>query len=105
MEPTVIRFSEKDAVKSPYGDPKNIPFTDDNIIIITGGFMLTLQSSKSQILYLLIFKVKKDSVGENVLLASQGVSFTEVQEGLIVLVLSLCKTTSVWSTQIKCTSC
>ena len=60
VEPTVIRFSEKDAVTNPYGDPKNIPFTDDNIIIITGGFMLTLQSSKSQILYLLIFKVKKD---------------------------------------------
>ena len=35
VEPTVVRFTEKDAVKSPYGDVKNIPFTDDSIIIIT----------------------------------------------------------------------
>ena len=38
--------------------------------------MLTLQSSKSQIVYLLIFKVKLDSLGDNVLLASQGFSFS-----------------------------
>ena len=46
--------------------------------------MLTLQSSKSQSVYLLIFKVNQDSLGDVILLASQGVSFTEVQEGLIV---------------------
>ena len=46
--------------------------------------MLTLKSSKSQIVYLLIFKVKEDSLGYNILLASQGVSFTEAQKGLIV---------------------
>ena len=42
--------------------------------------MLTLQSSKSQSVYLLIFKVNQDSLGNVILLASQGVSFTEVQE-------------------------
>ena len=46
--------------------------------------MLTLQSSKSRSVYLLIFKVNIDSLGDVILLASQGVSFTEVQEGLIV---------------------
>ena len=46
--------------------------------------MLTLQSFKSRIVKLLIFKVTEDSLGYNVLLASQGVSFHEVQEGLIV---------------------
>ena len=35
-------------------------------------------------MYLLIVKVKLDNYGYNVLLALQGVSFTEVQEGLIV---------------------
>ena len=35
--------------------------------------MLTLQSFKSWIVYLLIFKVKLDNYGYNVLLASQGV--------------------------------
>ena len=39
---------------------------------------------KSQIVDLLIVKVKLDNYGYNVLLALQGVSFTEVQEGLIV---------------------
>ena len=46
--------------------------------------MLTLQSSKSRNAYLLIFKVNQDSLSNVILLASQGVSFTEVQEGLIV---------------------
>ena len=46
--------------------------------------MLTLQSSKSRSVYSLIFKVNQDSLGDVILLASQGVSFTEVQEGLIV---------------------
>ena len=46
--------------------------------------MLTLQSLKSQIVCLLIFKVNQDSLGDVILLTLQGVSFTEVQEGLIV---------------------
>ena len=49
--------------------------------------MLTLQSSKSRSVYLLMFKVNQDSLGglgDVILLASQGVSLTEVQEGLIV---------------------
>ena len=46
--------------------------------------MLTLQSSQSWIVCLLIFKVNQDSHVDVILLASQGVSFTEVQEGLIV---------------------
>ena len=46
--------------------------------------MLTLQSSKSWIICLLIFKVNQDSQVDVILLASQGVSFTKVQEGLIV---------------------
>ena len=44
--------------------------------------MLTLQSSKSRIVCLLIVKVKHDSQGDDILLTSQGVSFTEVLEGL-----------------------
>ena len=31
---------------------------------------------------MLMFKVKQDSMGDGILLTSQGVSFTEVQEGL-----------------------
>ena len=50
-----------------------------------GQFMLTLQSSKSRIVCLLIFKVNQDSLGEVILLTSQGVSFREVQKGLIVM--------------------
>ena len=46
--------------------------------------MLTLQSSKYRIVCLLIFKVNQDSLGDVILLTSQGVSFTEVQERLIV---------------------
>ena len=42
---------------------------------------LTFQSSKSWIVCLLIFKVNQ---GDVILLTSQGVSFTEVQKGLIV---------------------
>ena len=34
--------------------------------------MLNPQSSKSQVVYLLVFKVKYDSLGYNVLLASEG---------------------------------
>ena len=45
-------------------------------------FRLTLQSSKSRIACLLKFKVKKVSLGDVILLTSQGVSITEVQEGL-----------------------
>ena len=33
---------------------------------------------------MLIFKVNQDSLGDVILLASQGVYFTEVQEGLIL---------------------
>ena len=44
--------------------------------------MLTLQSSKSWIVCLLMFKVNRDSQGDDILLTSQGVSFTEVLEGL-----------------------
>ena len=44
--------------------------------------MLTLQSSKSQSVYLLIFKVNQDNLADVNVLASQGVSFTKVQEGL-----------------------
>ena len=32
---TMVKFTAEDAVESPYGDPKNIPFTDDDLIIIT----------------------------------------------------------------------
>ena len=39
---------------------------------------------KSQIVCLLIFKVNQDSQVDVILLASQGVSFTEVLEGLIL---------------------
>ena len=44
--------------------------------------MLTLQSSKSRIVCLLIVKVKHNSQGDDILFTSQGVSFTEVLEGL-----------------------
>ena len=37
---------------------------------------------KVRIVYFLIFKVKLDNYGYNVLLALQGVPLTEVQEGL-----------------------
>ena len=43
--------------------------------------MLILQFSKSWIVCLLMFEVKQDSLGDVILLPSQGVSFTEVQEG------------------------
>ena len=46
--------------------------------------MLTLQSFKSRIACLLMFEVKRDSLGDVILLSSQGVSFTKVQEGLKV---------------------
>ena len=46
--------------------------------------MLTLQSSKSRSVFLLMFKVKQDSLDDVILLTSLGVSFTEVQEGLKV---------------------
>ena len=46
--------------------------------------MLTLQSSKSLIAGLLIFKVNQDSLNDVILLTLQGVSFTKVQEGLIL---------------------
>ena len=48
------------------------------------SLMLTLQSPKSPIVCLLIFKVNQDSLRDVILWTSQGVSFTEVQEGLIV---------------------
>ena len=44
--------------------------------------MLTLQSSKSRIVCLLMFKVNQDSIGDVILSTSKGVSFTEVQEAL-----------------------
>ena len=44
--------------------------------------MLILQSSKSRIVCLLIFEENQNSLGDVILLTSQGVSFTEVQEGL-----------------------
>ncbi len=31
----MVKFTAEDAVESPYGDPKNIPFTDDDLVIIT----------------------------------------------------------------------
>ena len=46
--------------------------------------MLTLQFSKSRSVYLLIFKVNQDILGDVILLVLKGVSFTGVQEGLIV---------------------
>ena len=45
--------------------------------------MLTLQSSKPQIVCLLVFKVKRDSQGDDILITSQGVSFTEVLDGFL----------------------
>ena len=44
--------------------------------------MLTLQSSKSRIVCLLIVKGEHDSQGDDILFTSQGVSFSEVLEGL-----------------------
>ena len=44
--------------------------------------MLTLQSFKSQSVCLLMFEVKWDNLSDVILLTSQGVSFSEVQEGL-----------------------
>ena len=44
--------------------------------------MLTLQSFKTQSVCFLMFEVKRDRQGDVILLSSQGVSFTEVQEGL-----------------------
>ena len=43
--------------------------------------MLIIQSPKSRIVCLLMFKVKRDSQGDDILLTSQGFSFTEVLEG------------------------
>jgi len=31
----MLKFTPEDAVQSPFGDPKNIPFTDDDLVIIT----------------------------------------------------------------------
>ena len=46
-------------------------------------FMLSsLQSSMSQIVSLIIVKVKHDSQGNDIFFTSQGVSFSEVLEGL-----------------------
>ena len=50
-------------------------------------YMLTLQSPSSQIVCLLIFKVNQGNLDDVILLASQGVSSTDVQEGLIVCYL------------------
>ena len=41
--------------------------------------MLTLQSFKYRIVCLLMFDIKQDSLGDVILLSSQGVSFTKVQ--------------------------
>ena len=46
--------------------------------------MLTLQSSKSRIVCLQMFKENQDRIGDVILFTSQGVSFTEVQEGVNV---------------------
>ena len=48
--------------------------------------MLTLQPSKFQSAYLLMFKVNQDRLPHDdvILFASQGVSFIEIQEGLVV---------------------
>ena len=60
------------------------------MFLVTNGnmglclYMPALQSFKSRIVCLPIFKVNQDSLGDVILLTSQGVSFTEVQEGLIV---------------------
>ena len=51
--------------------------------------MLTLQSIKSQNVCLLTLEVKRDSLGDVILLSSLGVSFTEVQEGLVVSYFTL----------------
>ena len=57
--------------------------------------MLTLQSSKSWIVCLLMFKVNRDSQGDDILLTSQGVSFTEVLEGLLAGLQVLLSSTNV----------
>ena len=44
--------------------------------------MLTLQSFKSWSVCLLVFEVKRNGQDDVILLSSQGVSFTEVYEGL-----------------------
>ena len=73
-------MNKKKKKKKKYRKP------DDQIICpvyhdVMGRFILTLQSSKSRIVCLLIFKVKQDSQGDDILLTLQGVSFTEVLEG------------------------
>ena len=52
-------------------------------------YMLTLKSSKSRIVCLLIFKVNQDSLGDVILLTLQGVSITDVQEGLKFYIIDL----------------
>ena len=61
------------------------PGTNQVSFIVAHNFgkMLILQSSKSRSVCLLMFEVKRDSLGDVILLTSQGVFFTEVQEGLI----------------------
>ena len=46
--------------------------------------MLTLQSPKFRSVYLQMFKVNQANLDDIILLASQVVSLTEVQEGLIL---------------------
>ena len=46
--------------------------------------MQTLKCSKSRIVCLPIFIINQYSLGDVILLTSRGVSFTEVQEGLIL---------------------
>ena len=53
-------------------------------ILVHFLYVLTLQSSKSRSVYLLMFKVNQDILDDFILLVSQGVCFTEVQDGLIV---------------------
>ena len=60
-------------VGTPETDPLAVKLFNNRLC------MLTLQSSKSRIVYLLIFKVKLDNYGYNVLLASQGVYLTEAR--------------------------
>ena len=42
--------------------------------------MLTLQPSKSRSVCLLMFKINQDSLGDVILLTSQGVSFTDLAQ-------------------------
>ena len=68
--------------------------------------MLTLQSSKSRNVCLLMFEVKRDSLGDVILLTSQCVFFTEVQEVLILRVL--CKNTNTkrcTNINVTCSNC